>query len=52
MKPYRLSKSRLMDFLQCPKKLYLRTHHPELAEDSPKDAPNKYLRGAMLFKIN
>lgn len=23
-----------MDFLQCPKKLYLRTHHPDLAEDS------------------
>jgi hypothetical protein len=34
MTPFRLSKSRLMDFLQCPKKLYLRTHHPELAEDS------------------
>ena len=23
-----------MDFLQCPKKLYLRIHHPELAEHS------------------
>lgn len=34
MTPFRLSKSRLMDFLQCPKKLYLRTHQPELAEDS------------------
>lgn len=31
---YRLSKSRLMDFLQCPKKLYLRIHHPELVKDS------------------
>ncbi len=31
---FRLSKSRLTDFLQCPKKLYLRIHHPELAEVS------------------
>lgn len=32
--PFRLSKSRLLDFLQCPKKLYLRTHYPELVENS------------------
>lgn len=34
MKTYRLSKSRLLDFLQCPKKLYLLTHHPDLMEVS------------------
>ncbi len=32
-KPY-LSKSKLMDFLQCPKRLYLEVHRPELAEVS------------------
>lgn len=34
MKAYRLSKSRMLDFLQCPKKLYLRTHCPGLEEIS------------------
>ncbi|WP_276611737.1 hypothetical protein [Thiorhodococcus mannitoliphagus] len=29
-----LSKSRLMDWRQCPRKLWLRTHRPELVEDS------------------
>jgi predicted RecB family nuclease len=33
-KTHRLSKSRLMDFLQCPKKLYLRTYHPDLAKNN------------------
>ena len=27
----RLSKSKLLSFLQCPKKLYLEVHQPELA---------------------
>ncbi len=34
MKKTYLSKSKLMDFLQCPKRLYLEIHRPELAEVS------------------
>jgi hypothetical protein len=33
-KVYRLSKSRLMSYLQCPKRLYLETHRPVLIEYS------------------
>lgn len=33
-KTHRLSKSRLMDYLQCPKKLYLSSYYPELAKNS------------------
>lgn len=33
MKPYRLSKSKLMSFRQCPKRLYLEVYYPELQED-------------------
>jgi hypothetical protein len=29
-----LSKSRILAGIQCPKQLYLRTYHPELAEAS------------------
>jgi hypothetical protein len=29
-----LSKSRLIAFRQCPKRLWLKVHHPELREDS------------------
>jgi hypothetical protein len=29
-----LSKSKLMAFRQCPKRLWLEVHHPELREDS------------------
>ena len=31
---YRLSKSRVTEYLQCPKRLYLSIHHPELKEES------------------
>ncbi len=31
-----LSKSKLMSFLQCPKKLWLEVHRPELAEPDPE----------------
>jgi hypothetical protein len=34
MSSIRLSKSRLMKYLQCPKQLHLQTFRPELAEDS------------------
>ena len=30
-----LSKSRILDGLQCLKRLYLQVHHPELAEHDP-----------------
>lgn len=30
---YRLSKSRLLSFLQCPKRLHLSLHRPGLAEE-------------------
>ncbi len=29
-----LSKSKIMAGIQCPKQLYLKTYHPELAEES------------------
>ena len=31
---YKLSKSRINEYLQCPKRLYLSVHHPELAVNS------------------
>ena len=31
---YKLSKSRINEYLQCPKRLYLSIHHPELADES------------------
>jgi CRISPR/Cas system-associated exonuclease Cas4 (RecB family) len=31
---YRLSKSKVTEYLQCPKRLYLSVHHPELKEES------------------
>jgi hypothetical protein len=34
MATYRLSKSKILSGLQCPKRLYLEVHHPELAEIS------------------
>lgn len=34
MRKFRLSKSKLMNYLQCPKRLYLEIHRPELAETS------------------
>ena len=34
MKPYRLSKSKIISGLQCAKRLYLEIHQPELREDS------------------
>lgn len=34
MKPYRLSKSKIISGLQCVKRLYLEIHQPELREDS------------------
>ncbi len=32
---YGLSKSKLMSFRQCPKKLWLEKHRPDLAEEDP-----------------
>ncbi len=34
MRPYGLSKSRILAGIQCPKQLYLKTYHPEFAEES------------------
>ena len=34
-KAYRLSKSRIAAFLQCPKRLWLEVHRPELREETP-----------------
>lgn len=34
MKTYRLSKSKVLSGLQCPKRLYLEIHHPDFAEVS------------------
>lgn len=34
MRKFRLSKSKLMSYRQCPKRLYLEIHRPELAETS------------------
>lgn len=34
MRSYGLSKSRILAGIQCPKQLYLKTYHPELAEES------------------
>jgi hypothetical protein len=36
MKTYRLSKSKIISGLQCPKRLYLEVHHAELRHDSEK----------------
>ncbi len=33
-RPPRLSKSRLLDYLQCPKRLWLQAHRPEAREES------------------
>lgn len=33
-----LSKSRILDGLQCPKRLFLHVHHPEVAEFEPSAA--------------
>lgn len=42
MKP--LSKSKLMAFRQCPKRLWLEVHHPELRQDSP-EAQSRFSQG-------
>ncbi len=34
MRSHGLSKSRILAGIQCPKQLYLKTHHPELAKES------------------
>jgi hypothetical protein len=34
MRSYHLSKSRILAGIQCPKQLYLKTYHPEYAEES------------------
>jgi len=36
MKVYKLSKSKIMSGIQCPKRLYLEVHQPELAEETPE----------------
>lgn len=47
MKPYRLSKSKILAGLQCPKRLYLQTHHLELAEESDS-AQARFAQGNLL----
>ncbi len=34
MRSHGLSKSRILAGIQCPKQLYLKTYHPEVAEES------------------
>ncbi len=41
---YRLSKSRVTEYLQCPKRLYLSIHHPELKEE-PADMQVRFDAG-------
>lgn len=50
MKPYRLSKSKILAGLQCPKRLYLQTHHPELAEESDS-AQARFAQGNLLGEV-
>ncbi len=50
MKPYRLSKSRILAGLQCPKRLYLQTHHPELAQES-NSAQARFSQGNLLGEV-
>ncbi len=50
MKPYRLSKSKILAGLQCPKRLYLQTHHPELAEESGS-AQARFAQGNLLGEV-
>lgn len=50
MKPYRLSKSKILAGLQCPKRLYLQTHHPELAEYSDS-AQARFAQGNLLGEV-
>jgi hypothetical protein len=38
MSSYHLSKSKILSGLQCPKRLYLEVHQPELLEESPETA--------------
>jgi hypothetical protein len=50
MRPYKLSKSRILAGLQCPKRLYLQTHHPELAEESGS-AQARFAQGNLLGEV-
>ena len=50
MAPFRLSKSRLLSGLQCPKRLYLEIHRPELAEQS-KSAERLFSNGHLVGDI-
>ena len=45
-----LSKSKLMDFRQCPKKLWLSVHKPQLAERSD-DAPGRIKMGVQVGEV-
>ena len=44
-----LSKSRMMAGIQCPKRLYLHTHQPDLADDSGTEYP--FLVGKQVGKV-
>jgi hypothetical protein len=50
MAPFRLSKSRLLSGLQCPKRLYLEIHQPELAKQS-KSAERLFSNGHLVGDI-
>jgi len=50
MVAYRLSKSKLLSGLQCPKRLYLEIHHPELAEYS-EDTEVRFASGHLVGEL-
>lgn len=50
MRPHKLSKSRILPGLQCPKRLYLQTHHPKLAEESGS-AQARFAQGNLLGEV-
>lgn len=50
MSTFRLSKSKILAGLQCPKRLYLQTHHPELAQESAS-AQARFAQGNLLGEV-
>lgn len=50
LQQYRLSKSRLLSFLQCPKRLHLSLHRPDLAEED-KGAARRMATGHAVGEI-
>ena len=50
MSTFRLSKSKILAGLQCPKRLYLQTHHPELVQESAS-AQARFAQGNLLGEV-